>query len=660
MSETSAVGNVVDLGAGQVLLPGFIVRNADGLCVDLPALEAPGGVAQFVGRVFASGARFADLDYELFLNLIFLWDMDDIEARLVEFKRKSKLPQLRLARDIVSFPEERRAIYRGVKISSDGKTAEYLFEPISIEREEPDPESPEGAAMRTVMERLTPDFDEFIAALWEKDVRFGINARAVREAIARDKAERLVVAEARQPASGKDASVDEQTDLLHRDDAPRLLANGRMDLRHYRNRFPQVKAGTRLFKKISRLPGRSGWDVQGKELAPAAVKDFDIQTLVGPGTQVIKDAAGEYVVAVQDGFLDIDAQSNQVSVLDKIINREGVSMRTTGDLSLAGDEFEEHGEVQERRVVEGHNMCFLADIFGNIVSDGGRITIKQCISGGTARSPGGIVVVEGSGSRATLEAPGGEVIMDRAESCLVVATRVRIGRAVNCDIVADTAVIEQAEGTAIAAKQVVINNAAARKDDATVVTMLLPDMEAFARGEQALAEARVEAMAGKDKLAREIKAMTEQPDMKSYMTLQPKIKAGSLVMNPKQALQWQELLARLAPTMRQLAARNVAQKEAFERIDDIDAELAASAQARKDALAEVSCAIANVAGDTLVFQMQQSFDAPLLTSFSPKELHKRLRGLGVAGVRLFSDSSGAFEWRPATDEAAPAAEPPQQ
>lgn len=650
MTEPSTIGNVADLKEGQVLLPGFISKQEDGLYVDLLAIDSRSLISQFVERVFTAGARFVGLDYELFLKLVFLWEPADIDRQLDELKRKGKLPQVRLAQDIVPFPEERRGIYRGVKILDGGKAAEYIFEQIGVEREEDDPEAPDGSGRRKFVERLYADFDEFIAALWEKNLRFGIDAKAVREAIARDKAERITIARMIPPTEGKDAGIDEQTDLLHRDDAPRLLPNGRMDLHHYRNRFPQVTAGTRLFKKIPRVAGISGWDVQGKELSPAAIKDFDIQTLAGIGTQVVKDGTGEYVVAAQDGFLDIDVQSGQISVIDKIISREGVSMRTTGDLSLAGDDYEEHGEVQEKRVVEGHNMTFLADIFGNVLSDGGCITIKQNISGGAAHSPGGSVVVEGSASRALLEARRGEVVVSRAEGSIFIADRVRIERAVNRDIVADEVEIEMAEGCAIAAKKVVLKTSTARKDQATVVTLLLPDLTRFDLELKRLETARGEAEAAIAQHSATLQALAAQPEMKSYIGILAKLKAKALTMSPTQQVQWQALLTRLAPTLRQVATLNGEIQQARQNIAETDQEIEALGKTRQAASQGISCAIETVAGDTQVHTLRQAFDAPQLASLSPKGLHKRLHEVDAGAVRLFSDSRGSFEWQPAEEE----------
>lgn len=650
----SAIGNAADLREGQVLLPGFVSHRDAGLFVDLQVLDSRGLMVEFVERVFRSGARFAGLDYELFLKLLFLWEPADIDRQVAELTARGLPAELRLAGDIVAFPQERREIYRGVKVLDAGAAVEYIFERISVEREIDDAAAPGGK--RTVAERLYADFDEFVAALWEKDVRFGIDAKAVRDAIAGDSAERLLIARSLPPKNGKDAGIDEQTDLLHRDDAPRLLPNGRMDLHHYRNRFPQVRQGTRLFRKVPRIAGISGWDVTGKELAPTEIKDFDIATLAGPGTEVVRDAGSECVVAASDGFLDIDAQSGQISVIAKIVSREGVSMRTTGDLVLSGDEYEEHGEVQEKRSITGRNMTFFADVFGNIISDGGRITLKRNLGGGSLQAAGGEIVVEGGASRATLEAPRGSVTLNRAENCRIVAARVHVARAVNCDIVADEIEVEVAEGSAIAARHIVVGNATPRRDEATTIAVLLPDTTRLENDRKGLGESRTAAEAQVAKFSAALQALTAQPDIKSYLSIQPKVAAKTLVMSAAQQAQWQALLARIAPTLRQLAACNAAIQKARQQITEKDAEIAALDQARREASRGLYCRIETVSGDTVVHTLRQSSNQKPLADLLYKELHKRLREPGDGTPRLFFGSSGSFEWRPPED--APAAEAP--
>jgi len=650
MSEPSVFGNIVELEEGQVLLPGFVSKSEDGYCIDLLAIDSRSIFAHFIERVYAAGARFVGLDYDLFLNLTYLWEPADVDRQVEALKRRGKPSQVRLAQDIVPFPKERRGIYHGVKILHGGASAEYIMEQVSVERMVDDPDAPDGSGCRRVVERLYADFDEFVAALWEKGVRFGIDAKAVREAIARDKAERCTIARQTPPTEGSDASIDEQTDLLHRDDAPRLLPNGRMDLRYYRNRFPQVKAGTRLFKKIPRVTGVSGWSVQGTELLPAMVKDFEIETLAGVGTKVVRDGADTYVVAAQDGFLDIDAKSHQVSVIHKIVHREGVSMRTTGDLSLDGDYYEEHGEVQEKRVVEGHNMTFLSDIFGNVISNGGRVTVKKNIGGGTVHNPGGSIVVEGFVSRALLEARGGEVQVSRAEGSTFIAGRLRIEHAVRCDIVADEVEIELAEGCAIAARKVVLKTATARKEEPTTVTMLLPDLARFDHERKRLDESRRNLEADIARHSTALQGLINQSDMRAYFAIQSKLKAKTLTMSPGQQTQWQSMQARVAPSLQKMMTINGDIQKVRDEIAKTDQDIEVLGGAREDAAQGVLCRIEAVAGDTQVHTLRQAYDAPPLASLPPKTLHTRLHEAGNAGARLFSGNRGSFEWQPLAEK----------
>lgn len=652
-----AIGDLVSLAEGQVLLPSFVSRRNDGLWVKLGALTTPGLLMEFVDRVFQGGTRFAGLDYGLFLKLLFDYTQEDFAALLAGFDKAGHPPEMRLADDIVPFPAARRGIYRGVKLLGNGEAAEYLFEQVLVDvvTTAPPADNPDatgtcpdgGNAAMTATERAYLDFDEFVAALWCKGIRYGIDAATVRAAIAADKVERLTIGAQKPPRQGSDASIVEQTDCLHRNDAPRIRPDGRMDLCQFQNRFPQVMAGTRLFKKVPRVMGVSGWNVLGRELPPAAVKDFDINSLAGTGTRVEHVSGnGEYVVAAMDGFLNIDTRSGQVSVTAKIINREGVSARTTGNLALAGDEYEEHGEVQEKRLVEGHHMTFLADVFGRVVSDGGRILIKQNLAGGAARSNGGSIVVAGSASRATLEAKGGTVEVGKAESSVLVGQVVRISHAVMCDIVADEVVIERAEACAIAAKRVSIGQATMRRAEPTIVSLLLPDEAGFDRAVEATRAEMRKASADEAQLRAQLAALAQLADMKTYLSLQPKLQANSIVLTPLQTANWQKLLTRIAPQLRECSDLQGAVEAARQQAEDCRQRIETLEAERRAAIAAVACTIRQVAGETIVRTLRLAANLPPLASLSARELHIRLRERGTPVERIFAGEHGSVAWPP--------------
>ena len=656
-AAASVVGGLTDLTDGGVLLPRFMRRGEDGLYLDASLLESAKSFVQFADRVFGADALFSDLNYPLFLKL--LYDADD-----PALPEKTAGQELRLSRDIISFPPERRAIYHDVRISTDASSAEYLFEPVSIDEEieEPlfgSPEEDGGTPIIGYEKRTRPvptklDPDEFVAAMWAKGVRYGIDMEAVRAAIATDGGERLEIARWREPLAGTDAGILEQTDLLHRDDAPMVLANGRIDLCQFRNHFPQVSADTRLLKKSPRVVGEQGWNVRGAAIEPAMPKDFDIETLAGPGTKIERSAAGEFIVAAITGFIHIDTKSNQISISDKIINLLGISLRTTGDLSLAGADFEEHGEVQEQRLVKGHNMTFLADVFGEVVSDGGVITLKANLAGGSAHSPNGNIVIEGTASRATIGARGGEVVIHAAESCLVSASRVRIVRAVNCEILAEEVTVETCEGCAVAGKAVHIGDAGSRRDAETVVTVLLPDHSALNKDIEALVGKIGEAAKARTERERAAALISDKPEVKKFLALRQRVEAKEISMSTEQEIGWRSAQARFAAVIRQLGLLGGEIGEFAERERHYSEQIKALEDEKAQASTKLSCTLDAVTGDTVVRTMKVAVAGFPLADLPIKEIHKQLRSHGTLQDRLFSGSSGSFNWpEKSTDEGTP-------
>lgn len=640
--------------SGQIPLPKFLLRQSDGIHVSLPALDSPTLFRAFIDRTFSSGLRFAGLDYGCVRKLLYEYEHADLAGLAQHLQGAGKPPTLRLATDIVVFPPERRQCYRDPKLIDGGHEAEYLFEPVMIESvvEEPvygDP-GPDGnrpvvdRILKTVTTRATLDVDEFIAAMWIKEIRYGIDVAAVQKAIAGDKAERVVVARMLMPAPGKDASVEELTRSLHRDDTPKLLADGRIDLHQFQNRFPQVAKDTRLLRKIPRVPGKSGWDLAGHELVAELPRDIDIAQVAGPGTRIERTAAGEFVVADMSGFLQIDAASGSISINDKIVNHEGVGLHTTGNLTLDGDEYEEHGEVQELSKVEGRNMSFLANVFGKIVSHGGLVVFRKNLNMGSVRNPGGTVVVEGNTSRATIEAVGGEITLGHAEGCVIIGRKVSIGHAIQCDVLAEELTVEVSEGCALAAQRLHVGTASARHDAETAISMLVPDLSAIAAQIEELRHKESEYEAVIEAGNREIEAIANRPEVKNYSILNARMRANEIHMTAEQEANWQKLLTRVTPMLRNLKTLNdelravrAASRDAAEKAERLT-------QDCRNMSAGIACSVTSIAGDTVVRLLKIRPDAPPLHTLQARELRARLRGSGPDSARLFSGSEGAFEW----------------
>jgi hypothetical protein len=644
--KPSADELVAGISVGDIPLPDFISMDGTGMRVHVARMDEPAQMQRFVDRVFSAGAYFVGLDYGALSRLLYETAPPPAGA--------GKRPPLRIAAAIAAFAPERRAIYKAAKPVDDGARIEYLFEPARLQRVvehplfgEPDENGRPVITgyekqFRTEPTRL--DVDEFVAALWSQGIRSGIDIAAVRAAIASGLTERVDIARRIDPTPGADATVQEQTDLLHRDDSPSILPSGKMDLRHFKNHVPQVTAGTCLLQKQPRRLGEAGLAVDGTVLEPDLPLDFELEDMAGPGTRVERTAKGEFLVAAHGGFLNIDKKTHQNSITEKIVNREGVSQRTTGNLQLVGDEYEEHGEVQERRLVEGRHMVFHADVFGEIVSSGGNVRIHANLAGGTVRNPGGVTQIDGRASQAVIEARGGEVQANHAEGSTLVAATVRLGRAVACDIVAEEVEIDEALGCTIAARRVRIARCGARRDTETLVTICIPD---YAEFDKRRAELEKEVGAIKKRLAgkqQSLDACMAASEVKNYLAAAKRIHDGGITLNEAQAAQWRQMTQKVAKPLVEIQALRQEMEKLEATLATPNEQLAELDAQREQAGADIRCEMAQVVGETALQTAAIAPGVPVFGAIETAKLKQALRDTRIVRQRLFRAATGKLTW----------------
>jgi hypothetical protein len=598
-----------------------IVQRRDGVYAD-PSLFGKTFLAAF-DHVLQGNLYFTDLDYALVIKA--LYDCGPALPR-------TDGSMLRFASGVAPFEPARRDLYKAVKIN-DGK-AEYYFEPVY----QADPADAGGAGQLAML-----DLDEFIADMWSKGIRFGIDVGAVRTAITGGKAERVVIARRLDAVAGRDAQIVEVSDDIHRSDAPRQLANGKLDLMAFQNRFPQILANVKLLKKEPRAAGVAGFELSGIPIEPAVPADVDIAPMAGIGTVIEHTAAGEFLVSQQAGFLNIDAKSGQISVDDKIVSRDGVSSRTTGNLQLTGD-YEEFGEVQEKRVIEGEGITIHADVFGHVVSRGGTVLLNRNLVGGAAHNARGDIRVKGVASGAVIQASCGEVVMNRAESCIISGTRVTVEHAVNCEIIADEVEVMQAEGCAIAARRIKIESAGPRKQSEMLVYALRPDSAQIDEVIK-LMTARVDefgVLAAQRKA--EMDQMTSEPEVRKYVMLASKIRKKELMLTPEQVPQFQKMALAVGPALKAIAKVSLDVKAAETEQQAGQALVAQLQQQRSesDGVSHVEVRMLN--GDTIVRTMKFNPDGTSTYDMPAKDIKARLRSNAAGGELIFSGSQGAIDW----------------
>lgn len=646
-----ANGTVASLSAGEVPLPDFVRRDASGIFVQPDVPGRPAQMQRFVDRVFGSGSLFSGLDYDALAMLLY-------GAELPAAERGKPV---RIADGIEPFDPERRELYKSPKPVDGGARVEYLFAPVWLERTVEVPifgENDEnGQPLLTGYEkqlRQTPtrlNADEFVAAMWLMGVRSGIDVGAVRAAIEAAQGERVDIARRSDPQPGTDATVREQTLALHRDDSPAILPSGKIDLGQFKNHFPQVADGTRLLQKMPRRLGLPGRDIDGSVLEPELPRDFELEDLAGPGTRVERNAKGEFLVAARDGFLNIDKTSQQISVTEKIVNREGVSQRTTGNLFLVGEHYEEHGEVQEHRSVEGHHMKFQADVFGGIVSHGGDLHLCANLAGGSVKNQNGSLRIDGRVSRAVIDTRGCEVQAGYAESSSIVAGKLKLGRAVACDIVAEEVEIDEAIACSIAARRIHIQRAGSRREVDTLVSLCLPDFSALDKQRDEASQAVAELQAKlKDRQAG-LDALLATPELRNYLAAEQRIRAGGVALSPTQEAQWRQATQRVARPLQEIQFQRKQLEAVQAALAEREEQLAALDAQREQAGSGTACAVDQVVGSVAVQAISVPPELPVLAEVEIKKLRHVLRDPRLVKSRLFHGESGRYAWAPPTQEA---------
>ena len=595
--------------------PGLLLRK-DGVFLDVAL--APELLRSGIDRVYQAGWLLAGLDYPLLLLTLF-----HAPAPRRTMKHDAAL---RIAARVAPFAPERRALYEHIAVQ--GEQAEFYFEAV-----------PSSDDSRVPVAR---DADEMVAALWRHGVHYGVDIALVRTLVASQRAERAVVARALAPEPGRAAQLLPVAQGIARDDAPSERADGRLDLLSFKNRHPHVKKHTRLLRRTPAVPGLHGYALSGAVLPPPPPEEADLNALAGAGTRIERFNDGEYLVAILDGYVQVD-QQGKVSIENRIVSHDGVSSRTTGNLKLRGA-YEEFGEVQEQRQIDGTDMTLHGDVYGRLHSHGGLIELERNLVGGTACNEHGDIHVGGVASGAVLQSRDGMVSLQRAESCVISGTRVVIAHASNCEIIADEVEIGVAEGCVVAARQIRIGHASARKQVEMLVLPLVPDLAPF---EQRIADSLARAQQQgqvQEKRQQEIEAIAQLPEMRNYLALTGQLRRAELVLAPPQQALYDKLAARMAPVLKELARLRLDIKQAEVMQAQLLAQAQQITQERMQQAARVRCVLGKIEGDTIVRPLQAPAQPARAYDRTPKEIKALLRTAAPGVLPAFAGSSGALDW----------------
>jgi uncharacterized protein (DUF342 family) len=626
-------------------IPDYLLTKPDGLYVTLADFHSGASFAALVGEIFSNNLLFEGLHYDIFLSL--MYDADWLAAM------REKCAEVKIATGIAAFPAHRAALYKTVKVLERGKHAEYVFEPVSVlvTIDEPVYGEPDANGVAPVIRHVssqtmqpgTLNIDEFVAAMWSKGIRYGIQTEQIRKIIAERTSGRNIVALWLPPQEGKDADILEVCPDLHRDNSPKTLLNGKADMRAFQNRFPHIAKGEHLLKKVPRVLGKIGYKVTGELVEPDVPKDLNLLALASTGTTAVLEKDGDYLVAQMDGFLNIDPVTNTISITEKIETTAGVSMKTTGDLALNVEEFVEHGEVQEGRVVKGRSMTFKANVYGNLISTSGNIIVDGNLTGGTAEASNGNVTLSRA-SRSTVHALKGEVIAGKCENCLIVAQKINVVQAVNCILIADEISAENTEGCMLAAISLRIASSADSKSRETLITMIVPDLTRLNQRSKTLQEKTFTAQEEKNNCAHEIDQLKLDPDLAKFIALYNRIKSGEIKLTSDQAENWKKLVAKNTRAWNQLEALNKKIISLDLMQTEFNEELAQISQIRDAAGANISCVIDNITGLTRGQTLTSLNGLQNYSSMSENDIKMALQQADQRQTIIFSADAGSVNW----------------
>ena len=619
---TAAPFPVDEPSAPDAVLPIGLVRRTDGVYIDV-GLPRPSLIAA-INQVFRAGYYLPGLNYPLMIKALYGVGPDLGAAQAV-----------RLCDDVRLIDPLRVPLYKNPKMGNG--YAEYYFEPLYLDEEV----LPDGTVVPERQTRL--DVDEFVADMWLKGIQFGIDVAAVASAMAASKPDRITFATDLEPEPGKNATVMEVSSDLHRSDAPKARADGRIDLQSFQNRFPQIKANVRLLKKVPAVAGQPGFDLSGRMTAPEPPQDLTLRFYAGDGTEAQTVEDGEYLVSTREGFLSVDAKSNRISITDKIVSLEGVSGRTTGNLQLAGA-YEEYGDVQEQRDVTGGDITVHGNVYGNIHSRGGVVVLDQNLVSGSIQNALGSISIAGVASNSVIHTSGGAITIARAENCVISGSSVKIEEASNCEIVADEVLISVAEGCAVAGRNVEIESAGPRRRTEMVIHVLVRDVKRFDE-EIAELDARLAGFAQTIE-AGELEAarIAALPDVRRYLALALKLRTQELTLTPEQGQFLRKIAGAVATEIEAIEQLKKEIQAAQTQQTLLRDRLARVLEQKVAAAGVARCGLHMVNGETTVRTMPFAADGVALTLLPPKEIKQRLRGTPNGGEMLFCDSAGSLDW----------------
>lgn len=587
-----AVQNEIHEVIEGVSLPEYIKKTNNGLCVDL-ALLPPFNESQFpeksftafIDAVFSQNYFLEGVDYKILCDL--LYEPQIIQDELKKREKSEASTLLHFANSQKQFDINRRALYKDDNLTfpehGEGASAFYLFEKVGL----PDPKN----MWKIISTQL--NIDEFIAFLWGKGIRYGVEVKTVNTVIHSSELGVVMVAKQLGATKGEGAKYQKLTENMDQHIFPKILANGMVRMVEQQNHFPQVYYGDPLLKKIPAKPGKHGRNIRGHYIPAPAVSDFNLEDLKGTGTFIEHHSEGDRIVACRDGFVTYD--ENGVFIADHIKNDCGTNKKTTGNLLLSGD----YHETKNVEGVELSGFSFQIDgeVCNSVIisrgavqeSETGRIIIGRSVTNSWLINKYGNIVIKGDRveSLSRCEARQGDIEAKNGQNSVFIGKKVHLKTAQNCVIIADEVQVDEFASNCIVIASSSVNIRLIQRrtkgfgmDSKTKIIHAMPNFPSDEKIQE-------ETQSLLNNLSKVIARLSTIPEMKKYIDIRGKIQGKTLTPDQKKAFETIKSHARSHCSVMDF-------DRAMSIIEEIEEHLEALKkipQARKEALKNWSCIV---------------------------------------------------------------------
>lgn len=214
--------------------------------------------------------------------------------------------------------------------------------------------------------------DNILQELKKRNITYGIDEKAIEEALDRKESGEQLIARGEPPTEGNDGYIEYHIQYEMSDHKPKLLEDGTVDFREIRE-IPVVQVGETIGIIHQPTEGKRGISIQNKPIQPRKVNEAIVK---GRGFHIEDNK----IIALESGTIRVHnrAPIYQIDIIQKLVHNGDVDLKS-GNLSFVGD-IEITGNVEETMNVEAdERILIMHNAHGAIIEAGSEIVVNRNI-----------------------------------------------------------------------------------------------------------------------------------------------------------------------------------------------------------------------------------------------------------------------------------------